>query len=448
MAHYVHSLSRGATCHGRPPLLRTSGGRRWQVLLYLLLYNLMGACERRTFVAAVGLMVVCVLVFFTAGYVTENAQESGWQTNDFQRNNTLSTYDTLKRASAWLVNAVGNGIKNDNGSSPVLKSKPILVLYWNGFFKPDWAWGQGARPLRSCPDLVGQCEFTSNHSRLNASDILLFHMRAKFTLPRHHLPHQKWVFAERESQCHTYVNLTALQDVFNLTMTYARSSQIPWYIGICEPLSPTAHRNYSKTFNYAAKKKHLVAWFVSNCETQSRRETYVQLLGKHIDVHKHGCGGKYNCPKRKRKVCDRRLNDDYKFYLSFENSLCRDYVTEKLWRILKINVVPIVLGSANYSEILPPHSYIDVRDFASPRHLAAYLKLLNANDALYNEYFRWKANYICYGGRLSVNGCNVCRHALAKRGQTEVVTDLVAEWGSAQNCISPKQYYRGMGKYI
>ena len=31
---YVHSLSRGATCHGRPPLLRTSSGRRWQVLLY------------------------------------------------------------------------------------------------------------------------------------------------------------------------------------------------------------------------------------------------------------------------------------------------------------------------------------------------------------------------------------------------------------------------------
>ena len=130
----------------------------------------MGACERWTFVAAVGLMVVCVLVFFTAGYVTENAQESGWQTNDFQRNNTLSTYDTLKRASAWLVNAVGNAITNDNGSSPVLTSKPILVLYWNGFFKPDWAWGQGARPLRSCPDLVGQCEFTSNHSRRNASD--------------------------------------------------------------------------------------------------------------------------------------------------------------------------------------------------------------------------------------------------------------------------------------
>ena len=142
------------------------------------------------------------------------------------------------------------------------------------------------------------------------------------------------------------------------------------------------------------------------------------------------------------------MNDDYKFYLSFENSLCRDYVTEKLWRILQINVVPIVLGSANYSEILPPHSYIDVRNFASPRHLAAYLKLLDANDALYNEYFRWKEKYICYGGRLSVNGCNVCRHALAKRGQTEVVTDLVAEWGSAQNCISPKQYYRGMGKYL
>ena len=35
MAHNVRSLSRGATCHEGPLLLRTGGGRRWQVLLYL-----------------------------------------------------------------------------------------------------------------------------------------------------------------------------------------------------------------------------------------------------------------------------------------------------------------------------------------------------------------------------------------------------------------------------
>ena len=146
----------------------------------------------------------------------------------------------------------------------------------------------------------------------------------------------------------------------------------------------------------------------------------------------------------------RRCRNEAENYLSFENSLCRDYVTEKLWRILTINVVPVVLGKVNYSAILPPHSYIDVRDFASPRHLADYLKLLSSNDTLYNEYFRWRAKYNCgsFPFKQHDTACDLCRHAVATRGKTEIVKDLVAEWGRNQNCISPKQYYRGMDSYI
>ena len=157
----------------------------------------------------------------------------------------------------------------------------------------------------------------------------------------------------------------------------------------------------------------------------------------------------FRCAKGNVDVCyGRLLNDDYKFYLSFENALCRDYATEKLWRIFQTNVVPIVLGNASYSDILPSHSYIDVRDFASPRHLADYLKVLNANDTLYNEYFRWRAHYVCGVTKFQShgNGCNLCRHVVAARDQNEVVTDLEAEWGQAQNCIKPKQFYRGMNK--
>lgn len=32
------------------------------------------------------------------------------------------------------------------------------------------------------------------------------------------------------------------------------------------------------------------------------------------------------------------LERDYKFYLSFENNFCRDYVTEKLFNILQLQV--------------------------------------------------------------------------------------------------------------
>lgn len=37
----------------------------------------------------------------------------------------------------------------------------------------------------------------------------------------------------------------------------------------------------------------------------------------------------------------------YKFVISYENSACDDYITEKLWRPLSLGVVPIYFGSPN-----------------------------------------------------------------------------------------------------
>ena len=65
----------------------------------------------------------------------------------------------------------------------------------------------------------------------------------------------------------------------------------------------------------------------------------------------------------------------YRFYLAFENSMCRDYVSEKVFqRMADSLVIPIVMGGANYSAHLPPHSYINVEDFKSPKELASHLK--------------------------------------------------------------------------
>lgn len=59
------------------------------------------------------------------------------------------------------------------------------------------------------------------------------------------------------------------------------------------------------------------------------------------------------------------LERDYKFYLAFENSVCVDYVTEKFWNALAFNVLPVVLGGADYQHMVPNTSYIDVRNFKS-----------------------------------------------------------------------------------
>ncbi len=76
----------------------------------------------------------------------------------------------------------------------------------------------------------------------------------------------------------------------------------------------------------------------------------------------------------------------YKFLLAFEDAVCKDYVTETFFSPFNDddanNVVPVVLGGANYSALgAPPHSYIDSADFKGPKQLAHFLKLLDADDA-------------------------------------------------------------------
>ena len=56
-----------------------------------------------------------------------------------------------------------------------------------------------------------------------------------------------------------------------------------------------------------------------------------------------------------------------RFYISFENAICKDYITEKTYNALKLNTIPIVLGGVNYSSLLPPHSFINAAEFITPQ---------------------------------------------------------------------------------
>ena len=43
-----------------------------------------------------------------------------------------------------------------------------------------------------------------------------------------------------------------------------------------------------------------------------------------------------------------------------------------------------------YQRVLPPNSFLHVDNFTSPKELADYLKELDKNDRMYNQYFKWK----------------------------------------------------------
>ena len=113
------------------------------------------------------------------------------------------------------------------------------------------------------------------------------------------------------------------------------------------------------------------------------------LFGFIILVEIAGYCGRKKCSRGKTKECIK----DYKFYLAFENSNCREYITEKFYSNgLGSDVLPIVMGAPrqDYEDMAPYNSFIHVDDFASPKELAHYLHLLDKDDLLYNKYFQWK----------------------------------------------------------
>jgi alpha-1,3-fucosyltransferase len=142
----------------------------------------------------------------------------------------------------------------------------------------------------------------------------------------------------------------------------------------------------------------MAVWPVSHCLTLSHREDYVTELSRYIDVDIYGACGKRKCNKNNQTSCMKQWERKYMFYLSFENCLCEDYITEKTFRPLNYEIIPVVLGGGNYSRDIPPHSVINAKDFNSPKDLADFLINLAADEQRYRSYFKWKTHYRIIGG--------------------------------------------------
>lgn len=138
----------------------------------------------------------------------------------------------------------------------------------------------------------------------------------------------------------------------------------------------------------------LAVYLQRDCDPPSDRDTYIRELMKYVTIDSYG-----PCVNNKKIPQDidgfHKLSSKpyyhflarYKFQIAFENCLCQDYMTEKLFRPLMLGSVPIYLGSEKAQDFMPTKkSVIMIYDFQSPKDLADYIIKLNNDDNLYNEY--------------------------------------------------------------
>lgn len=304
--------------------------------------------------------------------------------------------------------------------SPIISRKQNgkLILLWTPFFGNY----NYTHPLKTSGCTHTNCFFTSNKSQLEISDALIIHHRDfdPEKIPKRFNFQQIWIWFNHESPVHTPHNLHYLNGKINWTINYrldADITDLPYLV------NRTSHYELKK--DYSLNKNKPLVWFVSHCKTPGKRENYIQHLNRSLGVDVYGRCGNLECQPPMSSECYKKILPQYYFYLSFENSICMDYVTEKFFNVLDYDIVPIVFGGANYSRHLPFHAYIDALSFDSPFNLSQYLVYLMNNPKEYNKFFEWKKYYTF---KSTYFGCKICDRLHNNHGKRKIWQKLGPWW--------------------
>ena len=265
---------------------------------------------------------------------------------------------------------------------------------------------QGSVNLTGCE--FSNCKLTENKLLLNTSDAVLFAYRDM----HNNVPIKKkghiWIIVNIESPTNDNDLSHVWGNKFDWSMTYRRDSEVLLNYMTFKRDVPLV-KDYHEIFK---NKTKLVAWAVSNCYSRSQRGEYVQELRKYIDVDIYGQCGKEPCPGKTMPSCHEVLSQQYKFYLGLENSMCKDYVTEKVFHTFldNSNAIYVSRGAPNIKSMLPPKTYIDANTFKSPKELAEFLIELGSNEAEYISYLKETDKYHIDNERNYVRAlCDLCK---------------------------------------
>ena len=295
---------------------------------------------------------------------------------------------------------------NNNTQKLILFWNMFRIFYYYGFDRDQFDFS-GICGTNSCRTSVNRADFLHADAVIfSAKEVLSWRNfprdpRVKRSrhigYPRHAHKNQIFVWFHIEAPVrYRRLPWRSYSDIFNLTFTYLSHPGTDIHVDYGRILRRDSNDVYiMPNARVLTKKTKLVAWMVSNCHPANLRAAYVTRLKRYVKVDIYGrCGKKMGKCVFTKDGCFEDIARQYKFYLAFENSHCQDYVTEKMYRTLTMDMVPIVMGGADYKRMFPPHSFIDVRDFKSPRHLARHLHVLSGNNQAYLAYFNWKKKYV------------------------------------------------------
>lgn len=213
----------------------------------------------------------------------------------------------------------------------------------------------------------------------------------------------EWALLHEESPMNNHMLVhKPMLTLFNHTGTFQWQSDFPitsQHILSLEYLTKRKPLSISLKNEKRAKGFAPIMFVQSHCSVSSDRDRYVEELMKHIDVDSYGqCVKNKDLPSHLTDPVESMFAEgfhdliaQYKFTLAFENAICDDYMTEKLYRPLHVGSVPIYMGSHKANKWVPSNqSVIFIDNFSTPKDLADFVKFLDEDDNEYEKYLQFK----------------------------------------------------------
>ena len=312
------------------------------------------------------------------------------------------------------------------GTKEISSSKPILILLYTTIFlhkryctaQVDLIFGQ------TCPS-KNRCQWSCDNQKLRQADAVIFHAydvqyyHARIPNRTESKPSAIWIlWSDEPYSMIDYVLFRSYK--FNWTISYKLNSEVSigTYGLFVKRKSAWSNGEYNHWIDRQfSERSNGALWFVSNCDAKQRLE-YFYKLRREVNTRVEGYGRcvdsypMHFC--RAGSQCEHDYMSEFKFYLSFESTTCRDYITEKFYKSLYYGLIPIVYGPErnDYNHLVPKNSFIHVNDFDNDMNkLANYLQTIHENFTLYSRYHQWRKKYeVIIDGRAveRIRLCELC----------------------------------------
>lgn len=253
------------------------------------------------------------------------------------------------------------------------------------------------------------CFFTCNKSLAADADALLIHDTYGLSNNFNRSASQLLIFWNDEAN---QVDKRLDQFKFNWTISFKQESEASYCTYGCYAHNKIKlkYLNFLKLIRKEfIKREKTSVWFVSNCNSEYRLNYAVQLARTfNLTIYgscKSSIESKLKLERNKYLMvlndgacgrdsqCEAEALLSNKYFLSFENSNCSSYVTEKFWRSLRHGIIPVVIQPDKqfYEALAPADSFIHASDFDYDTvKLTAYLNKASNDFQTYFKHLKWK----------------------------------------------------------